>query len=390
MSQALAMVPPPDTDIFTGDRLKLIRDKFANGAPQHEFELFIEVCRTLNLDPLQRQVYLIPRNAKQRDGSWGKTWTIQTSIDGYRAIADRTGAYAGSDDAIFTEGKDGKPATATVTVWKFVQGTRCPFTATARWAEYVQEQSPMWGKMPHTLLAKCAESLALRKAFPAQLSGVYTDSEMEQAGPVVRDGRVVDVTTDEIIDTTAREIAPGRAASPPRTQEATPAATVAPEPTSQSTTAKERTADHRTTQNRRYHGACHEAGFSEAATKLFALSFFPDRESRTQLTGQELSDLADIIAPPADAPAAQIDLAEREFGRAENEAPTPLVEYGNRIAAAIDRAELARIAAEMKENGVATDWLRAMWKRRNDEVPAFVMAAATRIEGEAGNDKHTG
>lgn len=241
MSQALAMVPPPDTDIFTGDRLKLIRDKFANGAPQHEFELFIEVCRTLNLDPLQRQVYLIPRNAKQRDGSWGKTWTIQTSIDGYRAIADRTGAYAGSDDAIFTEGKDGKPATATVTVWKFVQGTRCPFTATARWAEYVQEQSPMWGKMPHTLLAKCAESLALRKAFPAQLSGVYTDSEMEQAGPVVRDGRVVDVTTDEIIDTTAREIAPGRTASPPPTQDAAPPANTAPDGTQRSSDSNART-----------------------------------------------------------------------------------------------------------------------------------------------------
>lgn len=216
---ALAMVPPQESDIFTADRLKMIRDKFANGAPQHEFDLFVEVCRTLNLDPLQRQVYLIPRNSKQRDGSYKKTWTIQTSIDGYRAIADRTGSYAGSDDPVFDahrQGYDGKPAnqpqTATVTVWKIVQGIRCPFTATARWDEYVQEKSPMWERMPHTMLAKCAEALALRKAFPAQLSGVYTDSEMEQAGPIARtDGRIVDVTTGEIID--AEPASPERQAS---------------------------------------------------------------------------------------------------------------------------------------------------------------------------------
>jgi hypothetical protein len=72
---------------------------------------------------------------------------------------------------------------ATVTVWRLVQGTRCSFTATARWSEYFpgDQGGHMWRKMPHTMLAKCAEALALRKGFPRQLAGLYAKEEMDQA-----------------------------------------------------------------------------------------------------------------------------------------------------------------------------------------------------------------
>jgi hypothetical protein len=132
--------------------------------------------------------------------------SIQTGIDGYRLIADRTGQYAGSDDYTFDfnqtqyehmMGGKKEPTTATVTVHKIVQGHRVPFTATAAWNAYYpgDKMGFMWKKMPHLMLGKCAEALALRKAFPAELSGVYTREEMEQAG-----GEIIDVEVNQVVD----------------------------------------------------------------------------------------------------------------------------------------------------------------------------------------------
>jgi hypothetical protein len=105
--------------------------------------------------------------------------------------------------------------TASVTVWKIVSGQRCAFTATARWIEYVPPQGSdwMWQKMPHLMLAKCAEALALRKAFPRQLSGIYTKDEMAQAGNAEEDLPIV------VVDDTSPKTAPkssysGEAPSP--------------------------------------------------------------------------------------------------------------------------------------------------------------------------------
>ena len=100
---------------------------------------------------------------------------------------------AGSDDAVFVSSQDGKyPSSASVTVYRMVGGTRCAFSATARWDEYYPGDNGsggMWRKMPHTMLAKCAEALALRKGFPHQTAGLYTADEMDQA--TVREAEVV-------------------------------------------------------------------------------------------------------------------------------------------------------------------------------------------------------
>ena len=74
------------------------------------------------------------------------------------------------------------PNKATVTVYKMLEGQRLPFTATARWSEYYPGEKIgfQWRTKPYLMLGKCAESLALRKAFPKLLSGMYSAEEMDK------------------------------------------------------------------------------------------------------------------------------------------------------------------------------------------------------------------
>lgn len=166
---------------FSPERLKLWRTSFAEGASDAEFGTFVELVRQTGLSPEARQIYLRSQWDKKKNRT---TFAPLTGIDGYRLVADRTGKYAGNDDPVFDNEKSPHPGKATVTVYKIVGGMRCPFTASARWDQYYpgDAQGFMWKKMPHLMLGKCAEALALRKAFPAELSGLYTDAEMEQAG----------------------------------------------------------------------------------------------------------------------------------------------------------------------------------------------------------------
>lgn len=164
---------------FDREKIELIKKTVATNATDVELELFLYTARKVGLDPLAKQIYCIHR----KNSKTGKMdMSIQTGIDGYRLVADRTGKYAGNDDYEFDD-PEKQPAWAKATVWKMVEGQRCPFSATARWSQYYPGdfQGFMWKKMPHVMLGKCAEALALRKAFPAELSGLYTADEMAQA-----------------------------------------------------------------------------------------------------------------------------------------------------------------------------------------------------------------
>lgn len=182
-----AAVAPGD---FTREQIDLIKDTVAKGTSDVELKFFLEVCKSTGLNPFHRQVHAVMRNSREQDahGKWidTKKMVIQTAIDGYRLIAARTGQLAGIDDTVFDTEDAEHPKRATVTVYRLIAGQRVAFTATARWSEYVQtnykgEINAMWKKMPYTMLGKCAEALALRKGFPAELSGVYTNEEMAQA-----------------------------------------------------------------------------------------------------------------------------------------------------------------------------------------------------------------
>lgn len=160
---------------FEPEQIKLIKTTIAKDATDDELKLFLYQCGTTGLNPLARQIYFMKRGGKV---------SIQVSIDGFRVIAERSGSYAGQDEPVFiVEGE--KLVGAKVAVYKFSpSGNRYQAAVgVAYWDEYcpVSGQDFMWKKMPRTMIAKVAEALALRKAFPQDLSGLYTMEEMDQS-----------------------------------------------------------------------------------------------------------------------------------------------------------------------------------------------------------------
>jgi len=168
------------------EQIDLIKATVARGATDNELKLFLYTANRTQLDPLTKQIHFIKRRVyNSRTKQYDEVGTIQTGIDGYRVVAARNG-LAGIEDAIFDSEENNHPNKATVTVYRSVGGERVPFTASARWKEYAQTDKDgnpvaMWKKMPYLMLAKVAEALALRKAFPNDLSGLYTNEEMAQA-----------------------------------------------------------------------------------------------------------------------------------------------------------------------------------------------------------------
>lgn len=184
-----------DEGMFSDARIAMIRNTIAKDAPTDVFAAMVDIAKRRNLDPLAKQIGVM---------KFGGSYVVFTTIDGYRAIAEQTGQYAGQDapvftwpaDPEFTSAKKRIPDSATVTVYKLINGQRYPFSATVYWEEYDGGRNN-WVSMPRTMLAKVAESHALRKAFPSVTSGSYTPEELDQ-GAVEVEGRLVERSTGEV------------------------------------------------------------------------------------------------------------------------------------------------------------------------------------------------
>jgi phage recombination protein Bet len=162
-------------DEWTDDRKNLIRRMYCRGADDVQFDVFVETCRRTGLSPLMKQIYCVLRQSKGE-----QVMTIQVGIDGFRLIADKTGCYVPGRETTYTYDEKGNVATATAYVKKLVAGEWHEIGATVRWDEFHGDSS-FWRDMPHHQLGKVSEAHALRRAFPADLSGLYTTDEMEQA-----------------------------------------------------------------------------------------------------------------------------------------------------------------------------------------------------------------
>jgi len=147
-------------------------------APKPELAVFLHYCQRTGLDPFARQIYMIARGGK---------YTIQASIDGLRIVAQRSNNYGGQtpvewcgDDGVWKDVWLAKENPVAARVGVFYKDSPHPTYAVAKFESYFAG-SPIWKKMPDLMIAKCAEALALRKAFPNDLSGIYTNDEMAQA-----------------------------------------------------------------------------------------------------------------------------------------------------------------------------------------------------------------
>lgn len=176
---------------LTDEQVRLIKDTIIPGASDDELALFVNQANRTRLDPFAKQIYSIKRYSSV---THSQVYQVQISIDGARLVAQRSGEYAGQTptywcgaDGIWVDVwlQDVPPKAAKVGVYRngFVEA----LTAVALWDQYAVKDkdgklTTMWKKMGSLMLGKCAEMLALRRAFPMELSGLYSTEEMDQAG----------------------------------------------------------------------------------------------------------------------------------------------------------------------------------------------------------------
>lgn len=215
MATALATTTPQDSvlKLYTDEQLGVIRNHVASpDFTDTELAYCLSVAKARNLDPLKKQVYFTKRRKRDANDNWVATVTVEPTIDGFRSMAEDTKEVDGYEGPFWC-GADGvwhdvwiakePPAAAKITVYR--KGCARGFTAIARYSAYVQtdksgKPNHIWNKMPDNQLAKCAEALCLRKAFPQQLGQFYTHEEMGQVDNPAAFTAIPKETKPEVID----------------------------------------------------------------------------------------------------------------------------------------------------------------------------------------------
>ncbi len=163
--------------LFNDEETSLIKELYAKDSTETEFKIFLWNAGNRGLDPRKNQIYFIKRGGKA---------TFQVSIDGYRLIAQRTGKLKGIERGIRREAGE---LYAWAKVWR--SDWERPAYEEVSVKEYIGT-TPTWQKMPETMLKKCAETAALRMAFPDELGGTYGEEEMDQVDRAP--GQIVNVS----------------------------------------------------------------------------------------------------------------------------------------------------------------------------------------------------
>jgi phage recombination protein Bet len=216
----------PEQQRWDENQIAILRQLGVEDATQGDLDLFFHYCRTTGLDPFRKQIYMIGRNTKvvewveegnrrRKVERWVTKYTIQTGIDGYRRNGREAAKLLGDTlkfDGPYWCGDDGEwrdvwtsksaPFAAKFTIYRNGE----PFTGVAHFDEFVQtnnvyegsgdsrkvvgeEPNSMWRKMPRNQIAKCAEALAWRRAYPDDFSGLILE-DADQPTVIDQDGNV--------------------------------------------------------------------------------------------------------------------------------------------------------------------------------------------------------
>lgn len=221
---AMQTVEPMRARTYTPEQMALIRRTVAADATADEFDMFMAIAQRAGLDPFRRQLYCV---VYSKDNAEKRKVSFITGIDGFRAVAQRNGDYRPDDEepqfttdaAIEGPGNPRGLVKAVVKAFKRHGNEWHPVVGVAYWSEFavmkegaeggfkwvdtgekwpdtgkpkrrkvplvegaevVQVPAGKWADMPFVMLAKCAESQALRKGWPEDLSGIYSPEEMER------------------------------------------------------------------------------------------------------------------------------------------------------------------------------------------------------------------
>lgn len=156
-----------DANEWNAERIDLLKRTICRGASNDELDLFLNICKRTQLDPFQKQIYAVKRwdNGLKRE-----VMSAQTSIDGLRLIAERSGQYDGQEGPFWC-GKDGVwvdvwlkdecPSASKVLVFK--KGSSRGVSAVAHFPEHAQYKKDgtlmkQWQEMPALMLAKCFDA----------------------------------------------------------------------------------------------------------------------------------------------------------------------------------------------------------------------------------------
>lgn len=159
-----------ETQIATTDYTKVATEylqSLGNKLQQKHITQFVEICKSKQLNPFNREIYGIP---------YGDNFNIIVGYEVYLKRAERSGKLNGWKVEVFGENPQNRKAVITINRKDWTS----PFVHEVYECEYTTGKN-LWVSKPITMLKKVAMAQGFRLAFPEELGGMpYTAEELPE------------------------------------------------------------------------------------------------------------------------------------------------------------------------------------------------------------------